>query len=71
MTCGTCVHWELKASPMRAFGMGNCAREVGVFRQARTFSPSASCGKQQHSPAAPAVVTAREKALARLGRPTP
>ncbi|WPB58623.1 hypothetical protein [Xylophilus sp. GOD-11R] len=66
MNCGTCIHWELKGSPMRAVGMGMCAREVGVFRRARTFGPEALCGKKQFQQAAPAVVKAREKALARL-----
>ena len=54
---------------MRAAGMGLCAKEVGVFRMARTFGPAAPCGKKQFSEAKPAVVSAREKALARQEQP--
>jgi hypothetical protein len=63
MTCGTCTQWELKASPMRAIGMGLCFREVGVFRRARTFSPAAPCNKERFEKAAPATLAARTKAL--------
>lgn len=67
MNCGTCTHWALKGSPMRAAGMGLCAHEVGVFERARTFSATAPCNKGRYQAATPAAVSAREKALARQG----
>jgi hypothetical protein len=69
VNCGTCTHWELKNSPLRAAGMGTCAREAGMFRLARTFSPSAICSKNEFQQATPATVTARDKALARQETP--
>lgn len=65
MNCGACSHWELKGSPMRAAGMGLCAKEQGLFARARTFSPTALCNKRQFEQATPAVIAAREKALQR------
>ena len=50
---------------MRIYGMGTCAKEIGIFRRASTFGPEAPCGKKQFQPATEAVVAARIKALAR------
>lgn len=66
VTCALCTKWELQRSPMRIYGMGTCALEQGVFRQARTFSPTAPCNKEQFRQAAEPVIAARKKALAKV-----
>ena len=55
MTCTNCTQWNLKASPMRAHGLGLCKSEpVTPHPGSRTFSGANPCrfGKFAQAPAA-------------------
>jgi hypothetical protein len=49
-TCGTCQHHDLKRTT--SYGMAPCAQELGAYRLARHFAPTAPCNKAKHKPTA-------------------
>lgn len=64
MKCIDCLHWNLKASPMRAAGFGLCKAETdNTFRLARTFAPTNVCRFGKFTAAPAATVAARVKAM--------
>lgn len=64
MSCQQCAHWSLKDSPLRSEGFGFCKADKSQFAKSRTFSGTNDCRFNQFVQAAPAVVVARERALA-------
>jgi hypothetical protein len=62
--CGTCLHWDLKGSPLRASGFGRCKVEPDhAMRSARTFSPQRECRIGRFEKASIEVIALRERAL--------
>lgn len=47
-TCSRCIHSDRARNT--SYGMAPCAKEKGVYRLARFFSPTAPCNKRQFQP---------------------
>lgn len=63
-TCINCKNWQLKNSPLKAYGFGNCEADANpVTRAARTLSSTNVCRIGRFTPAEAKVVAARERAL--------
>jgi hypothetical protein len=64
MNCGTCKHWNLKGSPMRAHGFGQCKADPDeAMRAGRTHSAQAICRLDKFVKADIAVIARREREL--------
>lgn len=60
MKCMACSNWNLKDSPLRAYGFGLCKKEADpLFYKARTYSLRAKCNKDQFEQASAEVMERR------------
>lgn len=62
MNCGTCKHWDLRDSPLRAHGYGRCKVDPNeAMRAGRTFSAQNICRIGKFAKAEVKVIARREK----------
>ena len=64
MNCGTCKHWNLKGSPLRAHGYGQCKVDPNeALRAGRTMSAQNVCRIEKYAKASTAALIRRERVL--------
>ena len=67
MNCGTCTHWNLKDSPLRAHGFGLCKVQPDpALRAAKTTGAQNVCRLGRFAKADVKVIARREKESAVL-----
>lgn len=65
MNCGTCKHWNLKGSPLRQYGYGQCKVDPNeAMRTGRTMSAQNVCRIEKFSKADVKVIARREREMA-------
>jgi hypothetical protein len=62
MNCGTCDHWDLKHSPLKAHGFGNCKTLSNGGDRSHTFPAVNRCRFGKWKAAEAATIAARVKA---------